>query len=329
VEDGRGIQPLAFIAAHRTTLRPLCYAAASRPFHFGTSKQSRAAGIETMAPVGVEGVYQPEPHARRRTMALLKKLVFAGVSAVAIGAFAAPASANIIYDSSINITGQGFGNAPRLLTLQEKGNGDNIESGCVRAGAGGSISFGAGACIGDPSAGLFQGNGKANVGGDEVQPQADNQKFGVPTLAELGFRDASDIGLLFNAIEPGGDGVSIDDVTLKFYDTSGSLLAAIDGSHQLSSTFPGNGNAGFVFTVDATQQAFLNSAIFNLPNFSDIRIALESTISNAQAGPESWLAFNTGRSGGSSGGTPVPAPAGLGLFALAALGLAAKRRRRK
>lgn len=30
---------------------------------------------------------------------------------------------------------------------------------------------------------------------------------------------------------------------------------------------------------------------------------------------------------GTSGGTPVPAPAGLGLFAAAALGLIAKRRR--
>jgi hypothetical protein len=30
---------------------------------------------------------------------------------------------------------------------------------------------------------------------------------------------------------------------------------------------------------------------------------------------------------GSTGGTPVPAPAGIGLFAAAALGLIAKRRR--
>jgi hypothetical protein len=32
-------------------------------------------------------------------------------------------------------------------------------------------------------------------------------------------------------------------------------------------------------------------------------------------------------SSGSNGGTPVPAPAGIGLFAAAALGLIAKRRR--
>lgn len=248
-----------------------------------------------------------------------KKIVLAGAGAI-LAATVAPAS--IIFDTSIDITGQGFGNAPRLLTLQEKGNGDNRESGCVAAGSGGSISFGSGACISDPNARLFQGNGFANMGGDEVQPQADNQKFGVPTLGELGFVDASDIGLLFNAIEPSGDGVVIDDVTLKFFDDDGTLLAAVDGSHTFDSTLPGNGNAGFVFTIDTTQQAFLDSTIFNLPDFSDIRISLESTISDAQAGPESFLVFNTMRSG-----VPVPAPAALGLFALAAAGLMARRRR--
>jgi len=36
---------------------------------------------------------------------------------------------------------------------------------------------------------------------------------------------------------------------------------------------------------------------------------------------------STGGSTGSTGGTEVPAPAGLGLFAAAAMGLVAKRRR--
>jgi LPXTG-motif cell wall-anchored protein len=252
-------------------------------------------------------------------------------AALAVGLVAAPGAANasLIFDSTIDVTAQGFGNNPRLLTLQERGNGDDIQSGCVSANAGGSIAIGSSSCISDSQ--VFKGNGVTNVGGDEVNPQTDNQKFGIPTLGELGFQDASDIGLLFNAIEPGGaakNDVNVNDVTLKFFDSNGTLLAAIDGQQNFPTTETGNGRAGAVFVVDAEQQAFLNSTIFGLPNFSDIRIALESTISAAQAGPESFSAVNLNRSGGSTGGTPVPAPAAFGLFALAAAGLIGARRKK-
>jgi LPXTG-motif cell wall-anchored protein len=264
------------------------------------------------------------------------RLIAAAAAVSAFFAMPQAASASLIFDSTVDLTGQGFGNNPRLLTLQERGQGDDVQSGCVSANAGGSIAIGSGSCISDSQ--VFMGNGITNVGGDEVNPQADNQKFGIPTLGELGFQDASDIGLLFNAIEPGGaakNDVNVNDVTLKFYDSNGNLLAAIDGSHNFPTTETGNGRAGAVFVVDAEQQAFLNSTIFGLPNFSDIRIALESTISAAQAGPESFSAVNLGRSstgggstGGSTGGTPVPAPAGFGLFALAAAGLLGFRRKK-
>jgi hypothetical protein len=262
-----------------------------------------------------------------------KTIRLMAAAATAAALFAAPqaASASLIFDSTIDITAQGFGNAPRLLTLQERGKGDDVQSGCVAAGSGGSISIGSSACISDSQ--VFMGNGITNVGGDEVNPQTDNQKFGIPTLGELGFQDASDIGLLFNAIEPGGaakNDVNVNDVTLKFYDSNGRLIDAIDGSQYFATTETGNGRAGSVFVVDAEQQLRLNSTVFSLPNFSDIRIALESTISAAQAGPESFSAVNLGRSssGGSTGGTPVPAPAGLGLFAIAAAGLMSFRRKK-
>jgi hypothetical protein len=196
-------------------------------------------------------------------------------AALAVGLVAAPGAANasLIFDSTIDVTAQGFGNNPRLLTLQERGNGDDIQSGCVSANAGGSIAIGSSSCISDSQ--VFKGNGVTNVGGDEVNPQTDNQKFGIPTLGELGFQDASDIGLLFNAIEPGGaakNDVNVNDVTLKFFDSNGTLLAAIDGQQNFPTTETGNGKAGAVFVVDAEQQAFLNSTIFGLPNFSDIRL---------------------------------------------------------
>lgn len=242
---------------------------------------------------------------------------FVAATALACGASMLPsaASASIIYNSEILVTGQGFGVEPRLLTVQETGNGDDVESACVAAGS--SISFGSSACISDSQ--VYQGNGFTNQAGDEVNPQADNHKYGTPTLSEMGYDDASDIGLLFNATEPSGDRVNINDVTLKFYSPTGELLAAVDGNQELLSTNPGNGVAGFVFDIDPQQEAFLNPLIFT-GNFGDIRIALESTISDAQGGPESWYAINL-----NAPPSQVPAPPALGLFMLGAAGLVWRR----
>ena len=261
----------------------------------------------------------------------LRRHLLAG--AIAAAAFAAPqmASASIIYDSTIYQTGTGFGNEPRLLTVQERGPRQNgVESACVGV-SGGQTSVGAGNCISDSD--VFMGNGVTNEGGDEVNPQREGNKYDTPTIGELGFGGAEDIGLIFNATDPAGNAITIDDITLKFF-LDDVLIAAIDGNMTFNMTEAGNGVAGFLLAVDEEQQAYLNSTVFGLGNFADVRIALETTISGAAGGPESFWATNLNRtpsstgSTGSTGGTPVPAPAGLGLFALGALALVARRRRK-
>jgi len=215
------------------------------------------------------------------------KIVAAAVG-TALAVAATPASAALIYDSSILVSGQGFGSNPRLLTIQGRG----TESGCVGVGGSGSTLIGgAGACIADAL--VHDGNLVTNTGGSEVNPLSDNQKFGIPTIAELGWKTASDIGLVFNATEPGGNSINIQDVTLKFYNGT-TLLGAIDGSQTFANTNPGNGVAGFTFVVDQAEQAFLNNLVFSQQDFGKYRIAMESTMSDAAGGPESWLAVNLG-----------------------------------
>lgn len=125
-------------------------------------------------------------------------------------------------------------------------------------------------------------------------------------------------------------------------------------------TGQGFGAAPPLLVIDEEAQAFLNSTVFGLPNFIELMIALETTISGAAGGPEGFQAVNVRQSGstgstgstggnngssggnngssggnngssggnngssggstGSTGGTPIPAPAGLWLFA-AGLGL--------
>lgn len=236
-------------------------------------------------------------------------------SSLAVLAFATPASASIVYDSTIHLTAQGFGNHPRILTVQEAGQ----ESACVSVGGSGStLVGGSGACINDAL--VHAGNGVTNTGGDEVNPLTDNQKFGIPTIGELGWATAADIGLLFNAIEPSGNAVNILDVTLKFFNGT-TLLGAIDGQQSFASSEPGNGVAGFTFVVDQAQQAYLNNLIFNQQGFGDFRIALESTLSDVSAGPESWAAFNLAA-------IPEPATWGMMILGIGMIGGVMRRRQR-
>jgi PEP-CTERM motif len=156
-------------------------------------------------------------------------------------------------------------------------------------------------------------NGVVNAGGDEPNPQNDNQKFGAPFASDRGIVRAADIGILFNATEPAGDAISIDDITLKFFLDS-TLVGSIDGSHAFPSTEPGNGVAGFVFRVDAAEMDYVN-AILALGN---IRFALESTLSGNFGGPESFWIVNL-NGGGSGSGQTIPEPASLLLIGTAML----------
>lgn len=234
----------------------------------------------------------------------------------AVAALALPgvAHAGLVLNTEISVDGQGFGNVPRALTVQATGNATS-ESGCVGVSGSGTITFGS--CISDAQ--VFMGNGVSNAGGDEPPPLADNQKYGIPSLSSLGIDSADDIGILFNVTEPGGDGINLVDLTLKFFSMTGTLLGAIDGSQNFTQdTVTGNGGAGFVFTVDAAQQGYVNGLI----GMGDLLLALEATMTNISGGPESFTIVNLNEP------TDVPEPAALGLLGLGALGLAAARRRK-
>lgn len=251
------------------------------------------------------------------------KKIIAGLVGCIISA---TASASLVFDSSIKVTGLGFGSAPRSLTLMETGNGDGIESGCVGVSATGTITFGT--CISDPNAMLFNGNGVTNQSGttDLPNPLIDGLKYGIPTTGSLGITSANQIAILYNATETGGQSTNVTDLTLKFYTSTGSLLGAIDSAlpQNFLTTIPGNGGAGFVFVVDSFQQTYVNSLL--ALGGSGTKLALEATIADVSGGPESFLLFNLANPGGP--GTAIPEPAGIALFGIALLGgLVASRKR--
>jgi hypothetical protein len=65
----------------------------------------------------------------------------ASATAIALLALPQAASAGLIYESTLLAPAQGFGKAPRDLTLQAAGQ-DSTESGGPAAGSGGAIIFG-------------------------------------------------------------------------------------------------------------------------------------------------------------------------------------------
>jgi len=252
---------------------------------------------------------------------------------------ASSASADIVFDSSIVALGQGFGAVPRLLTVQYSGKGvaGALESACDSNVAGALSTT---TCSGLDAS--FQGNGLIDTGGSNVN----GPKNSLVNLAGAGITNAQSILLVYNPSQTGVDPTTdILDITLKFYDANNNLVISIDSGCGNTCAFDntdplffgdtgvnlGNGGTGFGLVIDATQQAAINAACGL--NFSGcITMAAETTIWNANDGPDSFFLFNLN---GVTSCTPgvdcpaVPEPITISLFGAGLAGAAALYRRRK
>ena len=248
----------------------------------------------------------------------MKSLFTAWTLAVSLGIGVSTASASLILVGPEEQKGSGFGNLPRALTVQSHGPSVNVESGCIAPDGSGGFIAGSSAC-----------GSAANVGGDEAPP-IDFPKQDAPSLTGLGITDASQIGILFDAVQPQNPPnqiVNIDNLTLKLYDGTNLIFTAF-GTFDDLLTNPGNGITDYLIQLDNAQAALFDAAVLANGGFSDpdLRIALDSTISfpNGSAGPESFAFENLGT-------TPpqiVPEPGTLLLLGSGIAGLGAWRRRR-
>src|SRR5215469_8758168 len=138
--------------------------------------------------------------------------LLAGALAVA-AVMSSPAMADLVFDGQAVVGGAGFGNLPRALTIQSHGPSQTTESGCIAPDGSGGLISGSSACV------------AGSTGGDETNP-IKSPKQAAPTLSSLGITTASQIGILFDGVQPqnaNNPDNTIDDLTLKLYNAAGTL----------------------------------------------------------------------------------------------------------
>ena len=204
-------------------------------------------------------------------------------------------------NSFVDLGAQGFGTAPRMLTLQT----NTVETGSVTP-----VDV---------------------VNGDAV-PGAN--KSTTPTLATLGWSSGANVGIGFNSDQTGGSGITMQDLTLTIFNGttpvgSFSLGPAITFTQADLALQQGNGNAVFNFVLTPAQQAQFDA----IPGLSSSFFAgLSSQLGcpvvggsclNSNDGPDTFIGFQ-------QPGTPVvvPEPSALLLAGTALLGVGYSLRHR-
>ncbi len=204
--------------------------------------------------------------------------------------------------SFVDLGAQGFGNAPRMLTLQDK-----------------TFEFGSVTPVDVVHDGAISGANKSTT----------------PTLGTLGWNSGANVGIGFNSDQSGQTGITLQTLVLTIYNGTSvvatfSLLNPVNFSPADVALQKGNGNAIFNFALDSTEQGEFKTLVASQAGFGDFRAGLSSSLGcstptagcmESNGGPDSFIGFNQ---------SAVPAPDGgmtLMLLGGALFGLGALRRK--
>jgi hypothetical protein len=225
--------------------------------------------------------------------------------------------------SFTDLEGTGFGDQPRILTLQT----DTFEQGQTAPNASGGITF--------PT---FPNTGAPGLTGANQAITNGTDKASTPSLFDLGWTNGSKVGIGFDSDQTGNTGITLQSLTLGLYN-AGVLLGSFSlagPNNYLQSDLaeqPGNGNDAFSFVLNALEQAQWNALVGNT-NLSLLHIGLAASLGCAGTpsatcqvsndGPDSFIAI-------AQPGSPavVPLPPAIWLFGSGIAGLVVLGRRQK
>lgn len=206
----------------------------------------------------------------------------------------------------LDLGAEGFGAAPRLLTLQTS----PLEVGSTVAAAGGATT----------------------LTGDAV-PGAD--KSFVYNVGALQWTTGANVGIGLNTDQTGASqGLAVNAIDLTLYTSAGTAIQTFSLGTPFTLTAAqlaeqqGNGNAVFNFALDAAQQAQFNADLAANGGASNVFEGLGSSLGcssgdiacEANDGPDSFLAFN-------QSAVPEVSTWLMMILGFAGVGLVAHRRR--
>jgi hypothetical protein len=225
-----------------------------------------------------------------------------GLAVAAALGFASSANASLIQVGADTFQGVGLGSVNTILTMTSPG-ATSTET----------------ASVGLNASGVQVITGDAQTGASQTQ---------VRSLSTLGVTSAANLRVVFNASEPGGDSINLNNLVLNIFSPTGTVLFTSGAFSPVAfpSSNPGVGNAGFVFALDGTQAAAAQTAAFGA-GFGTNLVGLSASASNATGGLETF--FVAQAPGQPPTAIPEPETYAMLLSGLGLLGFIATRRRRK
>jgi hypothetical protein len=196
------------------------------------------------------------------------------LSAVALLAIPGTARADLVLSTLQLNSGQGFGAVATIFTLQVTGGnqtlGTQIEQGCYAFGD----LKGAYSATDNNFAGATVNAGNHCVENAANQVASGSPKNALYSFGDLSITNVNQVGLLLNLNQISDAGITVNDMVLSFYTSAGDVIfttvlpngwctngTLCSGVDTFLSSVQGQGGNGYLFVLDAAQQAALAAAI--------------------------------------------------------------------